>query len=377
MGYLPYDITIKTIFWGIVSLYMVLMGTLFLIKISNIKTKVRSQKALYRAVSVFFYFYAIARLFFIFSDYERDLKGTTILYYQYVAISYIFSHFGFLNIMYVGEKYLIKPGKFLIVYIAASVIMTDIIMVMFFPNLIAVLRYLNYGMVYSEVAIVILIFIYLFKETSGNLRKNAFFASLGLIIMTLGTILEIDALISAGIILPYYTPIIYAIGVTIYGTTILKSVEIEKIDELPNNFTKTIFFSKDMDIIAELQYLCVIMKHGITIYSVNLKGISEEEQEAIDALLGGAISAIEVLLKELSKSENPLKEIRQERFSILIENGHYVIVVLIVNQDHEILRRKMQKFLKSFEKEYEKFLREQITDTRLFEPVHELVTKIF
>ena len=46
--------------------------------------------------------------------------------------------------------------------------------------------------------------------------------------------------------------------------------------------------------------LYLITKTGLTLYSESLCGLSDKRQEEKDFLLGGALSAIDALVKELS-----------------------------------------------------------------------------
>lgn len=87
----------------------------------------------------------------------------------------------------------------------------------FFPALMAIVRYLNYALLYSELAVIIIIYIYLVINTTGDVRKKSMLTLIALIVMILATILELDILLTTGITQPYYSPIIFAIGVTIFA----------------------------------------------------------------------------------------------------------------------------------------------------------------
>lgn len=216
MGHLPYNLGLKTTYWIIVICYLAVLATLFLKK--SLKSKeMPSQKNLNRAIAIFFYMYVLARIFFIFSDFERDPHGQTDLYFQFVAASYISNILGFLVLIVVGEKYLIKPGKFLMSYILGAALIINIIILIFFPALFTIARYFNYAIFYSEVAIVVLLFLYMIRNTPGKLRKNATYSLIGLIIMAVASFLESDALITQGIVQPYYSPILFGVGATIFA----------------------------------------------------------------------------------------------------------------------------------------------------------------
>ena len=106
MGYLPYDVGLKTMVWIPVIIYLAVIGTFFLIKTIRAPKEVPSQKAVFRAMTLFIYLYIGTRLFFMLSDFERDPFGETPLYIRFVAFAYICGIVGFISFVYVGEKYI-------------------------------------------------------------------------------------------------------------------------------------------------------------------------------------------------------------------------------------------------------------------------------
>lgn len=213
MGFLPYDVLLKTTLWVIVMVYLGIIGTYLILK--SIKKEEKSARSMSHAYAIFIYLYIVARLFYIFSDYERDSNAETLLYYRYVALAYVFQILGLLCIIFVLEKYVIIRTKRIVTYIILVLLGVNIIM-FFFPNFIPTVRYINYGILYFEVALLIIIYIYLTLNTTGELRTKALLTVIAFFTMITGTILEIDALSSTGLVLPYYTPILFAIGASIF-----------------------------------------------------------------------------------------------------------------------------------------------------------------
>jgi len=224
MGYLLYDVGLKTTAWIIAMCFIGVIGTLFIIKAIKTSKEIPSQREMFRSIGLFFYLYIVSRFFFILSDYERDPYGETDLYFQFVALSYISSIIGFLLLIYIGEKYIFKPGKFFMTYIILVFLVINIIILVFFPSLFAIGRYINYGLFYMEGAIMFLIYLYLITKTSGQLRKNAIRSLVGLSIMAMAMILETDFLLSEGITQPYYSPIFFSIGAIIFAYGQLKGI---------------------------------------------------------------------------------------------------------------------------------------------------------
>ncbi len=213
---LPYNVNLKTTVWVIVMGYLAIIGIFFLYKASKSSEEVISQKAMLRSIGLFFLLYLAVRFFFILSDYERNANGESLLYFRYVAISYIFQIIAFINIIYVFEKYIIKRTRYMM-SISILIVLGINVIIIFFPLYMSTARYINYGLLYTEVAILVLLFLYLAIKTPGELRKNAIFTMIGLIILVAASFLDSDFLITAGIVQPYYSPIVYAIGATIFA----------------------------------------------------------------------------------------------------------------------------------------------------------------
>ncbi len=214
MGYLLYDLTTKTISWLIVIVYLVILGIVFLIRMKNADRDFKSQRLLFRSLALVFYFYILNRFFFILSDFERNLNNTTPFHYQLVNIGYIFSEIAFLNLLYFAEKFAIKKTKFLLTYITTIVIIIEIILV-FNPAYFGIVRILTYSLSYTLLLLIFILFLRLTINSTGILRRNFLLTLVGLVIIAAGGILETDVLLSTGIIPPWLTPVLFAIGATI------------------------------------------------------------------------------------------------------------------------------------------------------------------
>jgi hypothetical protein len=182
----------------------------------SLKAEEKSQKDMFRAMALFFYFYIVARIFFIFSDFERDLNGSTLLHYRFVALAYISYILGFLNWIYFLEKYVLIRTKHVITYVLFVFLGVNIFMA-FFPDLMPIVRYINYGILYAEVVIVFIIYLYLTINTHGKLRTKSLLSVIAIIVMVIGELIESEPLIASGIVLVYYSPILFAIGASIFA----------------------------------------------------------------------------------------------------------------------------------------------------------------
>ena len=172
MGYLPYDVNLKTIFWVFVLIYLGLIIIFFVRK--SLQTEIKTQKSVFCALAIFFSLYIITRIFFIIYDYERDLNGNTLAAFRYLAIAYAFFILAFLDFIYLTEKYVINRSKYIITYIFLIAFIINVIMI-FFPELMPLIRYINYGLLYSEAAIILIIYLVIdaSKKRTVAFLKNA------------------------------------------------------------------------------------------------------------------------------------------------------------------------------------------------------------
>ena len=126
-----------------------------------------------------------------------------------------------------------------------------------------------------------------------------------------------------------------------------------------------------------VQHVFVIKKEGLTLYSQSLHGYEDKKRDEKEALLGGTLSAIDSLMKEMSEKKEPLKEVKREGYTIMIEEGKNVFLAVISTQSHTILREKMKQFISEFEEGFKELLDIDVVDTKVFSPVKILVNKYF
>ncbi len=140
-----------------------------------------------------------------------------------------------------------------------------------------------------------------------------------------------------------------------------------------------------------VQFIYILLKaSGLPIYSQVLKNVADTNvkvnvgEVTDDTLLGGALVAISSILKELAKNENPLKVIKKEGFTILVEEGEKVLVALVAMEELKIIRKKMREFLEEFQDFYRDLLVSKMDgqgryngDVQVFLPTKNLVKKHF
>ncbi len=249
MGCLPYDITIKFYSWIAAIIYISIIAILFFIKMTKAPKEVKSQKVMYRSIALFLCFYIGVRIFFLFSDFERDANCESVLYFQFVFLGYICSIIAFLSIINFGETYVIRQTKHIFSYIIIISTIIDFLAVIFFPNLVnyvleskygsnynqaqyektvievaTIVRYFNYSIQYSQIFIILGLYLYLTMKSTGRIRRNSLITLIGLAISAAAAFLETDALLSSGLIPPFLSPIILCIGLTIFTFAYLRTI---------------------------------------------------------------------------------------------------------------------------------------------------------
>jgi MFS family permease len=130
---------------------------------------------------------------------------------------------------------------------------------------------------------------------------------------------------------------------------------------------------------SSIQYLYVLAHSGLLLYEQDLRKLPDTGGKLKDGnLLAGALIAISMLLKETAENKNPLKVVRQEGFSILIEESNHVLVAIVAVDDLKAIRNKMQAFLIEFEEFFGELMEKGAgCDTNMFLPTKALVNRIF
>jgi MFS family permease len=142
---------------------------------------------------------------------------------------------------------------------------------------------------------------------------------------------------------------------------------------------ETLPSKKELGWQGEMQYLFIYFKSGVTIYNQDLTklGKKTDYHEDSEILLGGALVAVSSIFNEILKDKKIIKVIKQENFTIHIEEGKHVIMALIALHEIRKIRKKMQEFLDDFEDFFEDALVKGISETQLFRPTTKIVQKHF
>ncbi|MHA1309773.1 MAG: hypothetical protein ACTSWR_10305 [Candidatus Helarchaeota archaeon] len=203
----------------IMILILIVFCILFFYK--GLKDDDNNIKKINYGYGIFIFGYALTRIFFLFSDYERFLNGLTNLHYMYVSIAYTISMFALLVISLVIERYLVK-FKYIFVISSAIALLFSIISLfaLEIQSITQIIMYIAAGIVLLGI---IGMYIYLVIKLSGKYRRRALGALFGFLLIAIGLILDIRVLEDIfGTLDPVrqiVSPISMLIGFIIFGIT--------------------------------------------------------------------------------------------------------------------------------------------------------------
>ncbi|MFX0083879.1 MAG: hypothetical protein ACFE94_19175 [Candidatus Hodarchaeota archaeon] len=275
MGYLPYDITLKAILWIVTACYLVVNGTLLINKMLKTPKEKKVKRDFYLAFSIFCFSCIGLGLFFTLSDFERDVFGESELYFRFLSIAYIFGYISLISIIFVGEKEIVNT-KYIFSYATTITIAINVIFLIFFPDLVLIIRYVNYVLISIETGVALLVYLYLSRKTAGELRKMAIVTLIALIIVAVAFILQTDFLISSGLVSPYFSQILFIIGITLFTYEIIRKEGLDVLEMISNHKLTTI--QKDfMEIIEKFDWT----ENDREEFIKDLLGLTPSEREKI------------------------------------------------------------------------------------------------
>jgi hypothetical protein len=232
MGFLPYDITLKATLWIATMCFLAIDGILFVIKASKVKQERKLKRDIFRALAIFCFSCIV----------ERNSFGESELYFRFLGIAYTFAGLALQYLIVVGEREIINT-KYAISFTNLFVITINIIFLIFFPNLVRIIRYINYILVGIEVGIIFIIYLYLIKKYTGELRKIALLTLIALSLISSAYVLQTDYLISTGLISPYFSQVFFIIGLTLLAYEIIQKEGLDLLELIAKHKMTTL--SKD------------------------------------------------------------------------------------------------------------------------------------
>lgn len=123
----------------------------------------------------------------------------------------------------------------------------------------------------------------------------------------------------------------------------------------------------------KLKYVILTTTGGVALFIENF----QERQPVDELLVAGALSGINIFMNTVMKNTGKVRVISRGQDKFLLHEGKYVIGILVVEEELEILKYLLKKFVKEFEDFYKLILENWMGNIELFKPTKLLVDYIF
>ena len=217
--------------------------------------------------------------------------------------------------------------------------------------------YLVVGILYS--LLFVMFTIQIVKQSIRPFRKYSFTFLLGFILGIAGYISISD----------YTINVFGMVSYTIGALLILVSVMITSL-----SINKFPSFS-ELNWKEKLRDIYLIHKSGLPLFHI-AQDNGESVDDTSDILRGGALSSINVVLKNITKSEMRIRAIDQGNIKLLFGHRDPFILVVIAEADLQILHYKISQFFAEFFSLY-KNIPEEYYNPKAFQPARTIAVKIF
>ncbi|MBD3229689.1 MAG: hypothetical protein GF329_16025 [Candidatus Lokiarchaeota archaeon] len=290
-----------------------------------------------------FIFYVIANFYAT----NRDL----FLFYGYLSLnigSLIFSvHLEYLKVIKTKFIFTIVFSSFLVLYLTTFFIDFSL------TKAVAI-------SIFVPVSVIFIVYFYtIFSKIRHKYRNKGIGLIIGIILVILGYAATSDISLD----------LFGGIYIRLIGD-ILMLVAIFMIAIFANSIPS---FSSELDWHKKLKYIFVINSSGICLYSENF----QEKSEINELLLSGAVMSIQTFIREIMTEYSNLKVISKGSDVFIIEKGDEITCVLIAEQELEILKNLLYKFVISFEDFFGDILKGWSGELDLFSPTIKLIDEIF
>ena len=205
---------VSLIFWFI-SIAIYVIGFFLFIK-EAAKTELMSLKMSHYAYGVFLLLMACTRIFFIIGYYLGAIPGA---YDFYTSLGYISGTAGLIFWIWVLEKYLVQKTKKIFTLITLFSFSFSIFALFGIVKRSVALNF-QYILLPFAIAVILILYIYLIKKTTGTVRRKVEGILFGLFLILLGQVMDGETFISALPTFPLLiAPIIMITGIITFFST--------------------------------------------------------------------------------------------------------------------------------------------------------------
>ncbi|MFX0100982.1 MAG: hypothetical protein ACFFCS_15510 [Candidatus Hodarchaeota archaeon] len=334
------------------------VALLFFKKYKTTQDKARVN-VMYLAWCSLFICFAITIFFFIIADYFTAVEDDRYFFLQFGYVSLatggLFFLFHIEKIGFVNTKRL-----FTVIFGILFAILIVLLVISQFISMFDIIQTFSFVFLVPSVGLIIVYTYKVNKLIRGKLKVFSSLMIAGLFILILGYVGNTDfALENIGLYLRVIADFLQILGIVFVG----------------------IFFGllpgwKELEWVSSLHSLFVIYKGGTHVFQYDFQ---EKEGVKLDPMMvAGTLETTRSILNEAIKTASKeLKVLDVGDKKILIQQGGYVSIALIANQDLESLRYLLHSFIVEFEGFFVSVLPDWEGDVEMFAPTKVLVKKIF
>ncbi|MBN2157139.1 MAG: hypothetical protein JW776_13930 [Candidatus Lokiarchaeota archaeon] len=121
----------------------------------------------------------------------------------------------------------------------------------------------------------------------------------------------------------------------------------------------------------------IVSYNGIELYNRRFYEERTLKSSTHPDLVAAAFSGIQDIIKEITGSEENVDLIDQGNYKMIFEKSRYVIVILIVTENLEIYRYKLEKLTPEIEEKFGNYISNWTGDMSLFEGAKDLIDTYF
>lgn len=345
------DLQIVIIYFEIVLL--IVLSIYFIKKAWKEKGEKEIYGTLTIAVCSFFWGYSTYKFFsMIWGYYDSNLI------YRYTGR--IFLLFGILMFIYILNriyfKQIFKNDLYRRIYLGLLIIFTIITITLYyvFSNLESLMFLLITLLIFGSMFVVLTVR-WLF--TLGDITK------IKIRIFELGLLMFIGGAASTRTIqyLPEFSPLNLTLSLVEIIGILLMAIGILGLPIL-----------SELDWKKKLIHLYIIHSSGLVILDHSFK-----KRDSLSAtFVGGGLTGIAAIVKEITKSDQKLSIISQGNINIALKYGNYVNMALLIEEDLKIIHYKLQELLEKFEELFKDILPEWRGHLPIFLPAIVLIEQI-
>ncbi|TFG23603.1 MAG: hypothetical protein EU533_03025 [Promethearchaeota archaeon] len=327
------------------------LSVIFLIRYYHSKKKSKNIQELSYAGLIFSY--SLNWTFYIISDFYMPTSELRMIYLNF---GYFALMGGALLFIFIMERNIIifRKNFFTIIFV--------ILTILFFLVLIIDI---NYTQLFSAIPwpFFVIFFIFYFydlaKKAPEDTNKGIVFLKFfsGFLLLGIGYVLTIDAVTNVfGLMARFYGDMVQILAMTVlylFFTTLPPLSEFNWHDKI------------------ESVYL--INKSGIPLF---VKTFGVEKSAGYEVVVPGALTSIQMMLKEITKTEG-ISVIKKANSITIIVPRDLIIGVIITKEDLNSLKILLQKFVKKVETVYQNILPHWRNDQAILKPIESIYNSIF